>query len=370
MVSKKIEKKQTTRKKHNSIEVELHPMEALLQKQKPQKIKKNQEVDAKIVSISKKGATFDVGGKAYAVLGEKEVKEITTYLPYLKVGDVVRAKIISEESKNGFPVVSLKKFFEKGKWEILKEKQEKEEEIEVVCGEYGKGGVFVDFMGIRGVIPKIQLTETYINAPEKLTGQKIKVKILEVDKDKNRLVVSQKAAVLKISQKELRSKFEKIIEGEVYKARVLGVSDFGVFCEVDGVEGLIHISEISWEKVVSAADYVKPGELIDVVVVEKNPTDLKLNLSLKRLKKDPWEKIEEKYPKDKEVEGEIVRKEKYGYFVRLEPGVEGLIHISKLTGDENLEIGKKIKAFVERINVKNRRMSLVLPQKEKPVTYR
>ncbi len=347
-----------------------HPMEALLKKQKLLTIKKGQEVEAKIVSFSKKGATFDVGGKALAVLGELEVKEITTYLPYLKVGDVVKARIISEESKNGFPVVSLSNFFEKGKWDILTAKKEKEEEIEVVCGEYGKGGVFVDFMGIRGVIPKIQLTEPYISNPEKMDGQKLKVKILEVDKEKNRLVVSQKASALKISQKDLKKKFDEIKEGGKYKAKVLGVSEFGVFCEVEGVEGLIHISEISWEKVTSAANYVKAGDEVEVIVVEKNPIDLKLNLSLKRLAHDPWEKIEEKYPKDKEIEGEIVRKEKYGYFVRLEPGIEGLIHISKLTGKEDIKIGQKIKTFVERINKKERRMSLVLPATEKPVMYR
>ncbi len=349
----------------------IHPMEELLKKNKPKKIKKGEEIEAKIMSKSRKGLVFDIGGKSYAMLGELEIKEVPTYLPYLKVGDKIKVKVISEESKNGYPVVSLRKFFEKGKWEILKEKKEKEEEIEVVCGEYGKGGVFVDFMGIRGVIPKIQLTEPFINDPEKLNGQKIKVKILEVDKEKNRLVVSQKAAALRISQKDLKEKFDSIKEGQIYKAKVLGVSEFGVFCEVEGgVEGLIHISEISWEKVSNAASYVRIGQKIDVYVVEKNEKDFKLNLSLKRLTPDPWENIDEKYPKDKEVEGEVVRKEKYGYFVRLEPGIEGLIHISKLKGDENIKIGQKIKSFVERVSIKSRRMSLVLPQKEKPLMYR
>ncbi len=347
-----------------------NPMAKLLKKQGLKVIKKNQEIEAKIVSISKKGIVFDIGAKAYAVLGDLEINEVSTYLPYLKVGDKIKVKVISEESKGGFPVVSLKKFFEKGKWEILKEKKEKEEEIEVLCGEYGKGGVFVDFMGIRGVIPKIQLVEPFISHPEKLENQKIKVKILEVDKEKNRLVVSQKAAVLKLSQKDIKKKFDSIQEGKVYKAKVLGISDFGIFCEVDGIEGLIHISEISWEKVTSASSFANVGDIIDVYVVEKNSKDFKLNLSLKRLTPDPWEKIEEKYPKDKEIEGEVVRKEKYGYFVRLEPGVEGLIHVSKLTGKEDIKIGQKIKVFIERISLKNRKMSLVLPQKEKPVFYR
>ena len=345
-------------------------MEKLLKKQKPASLKKGEEIKAKIISLSKKGIVFDIGAKAHAVLGELEIGEVSTYLPYLKEGDEISVRIISEESKNGFPVVSLCKFFDKGKWDILSEKKEKEEEVEVLCGEYGKGGVFIDFMGIRGVIPKIQLTEPYINHPEKLEKQKIKVKILEVDKLKNRLVVSQKAAVLKISQKELKKKFEAIKEGKTYKAKVLGASEFGIFCEVEGVEGLIHISEISWEKVANASNYVTVGETINVYVVEKNEADLKLNLSLKRLTSDPWSEIEKKYPKDKEVEGEVVRKEKYGYFIRLDRGVEGLIHISKLTGAEEIKIGQKIKAYIERINVKARRMSLVLPQKEKPVMYR
>jgi len=365
---KKATTKSTKEKEVNAPVV--NPMEALLQKTTAVKLKKGADVEATIVSMSKKGAQFDIGAKAYAVLGDKELKEIATYLPYLKVGEKVQARIISEESKEGFPVLSLRKFFEKGKWDILKAKKEKEEEIEVVCGEYGKGGVFVDFMGIRGVIPKIQLTEDFLQHPEKLDGQKIKVKILEVDEKKNRLVVSQKIAALKISQKELMEGFEKIEVGKTYKATVLGVSEFGIFCEVSGVEGLIHISEISWEKVSDPSVFAKIGDKIDVVVVEKNVNDLKLNLSIKRLTPDPWEKIEEKFPKDKEVKGEVVRQERYGYFVRLDPGLEGLVHISNLTGREDLKMGSTIKAFIEKVDKKSRKMSLILTQKEKPVTYR
>ena len=345
-------------------------MDLLLKTYAPPQIKKGQEIDAKIVTLSKKGITFDIGAKAHAVLGDLEVKEISTYLPYLKEGNIIRVRVVAPEAKDGFPVVSMRTFFQKGKWDILKEKKEKEEEIEVVCQEYGKGGVFVDFMGIRGVIPKIQLTENYINAPEKLQNQKIKVKILEAAETKNRLVVSQKASVFKISQKEIREKFDKVRVGKKYKAKVLGASEFGIFCEVDGVEGLIHISEISWEKIETASKYARPGEIIEVVVSEKNDRDMKLNLSVKRLSTDPWEDIEKKYPKDKEFEGEVVRKERYGYFVRLEPGVEGLIHISKLSGKEDIKIGQKVKVYIEKLSKNERRMSLILPQKEKPVTYR
>jgi len=348
----------------------VNPMELLLQNHQVPNIKKGQEINARIVSITKKGTLFNIGSKANAVLGEKEIKEIFLYQSHLKPGDTVKVRIISEESRDGNPVVSMRNFFERGKWDVLLNKKETEEDIEVMCGEFGKGGVFIEFMGIRGVIPKIQLTQDFLTHPEKLVGQRIKARVLEVDQEKNRLVVSQKASVMNISQKDLRKKFDKIKVGDKKKAKVLGASEFGIFCEIDGVEGLIHISEISWEKVRDVSHLVKVGDDIEVMIVEKNDADLKLNLSMKRLLHDPWEDIEKKYPKDKEVEGEVVRKEKYGYFVRLEPGIEGLIHESKLSGTEKIEIGKKIKAFIERVNKASRRLSLILPQTEKPVMYR
>ncbi len=347
-----------------------HPMELLLAKKPLPSIKKGQIVKAKIVSLAKKRALFDIGGKTYAVLGSQELRDLSLFQPYLKEGQVVEARVIAEESREGYPVVSLRNFFDKGRWEILKEKKEKEEEIEVIAGEYGKGGVFVDFMGIRGVIPKIQLTQEYINNPEKLEGRRIKVKVLEVDKSKNRLVVSQKAAALKLSRKELKERFDKIKVGKKYKANVISVSEFGIFCEIDKVEGLVHISEISWEKVEDPSKYAKPGDIIDVIVTEKNEKDLKLNLSMKRLEKDPWEGIEKRYPKDKEVEGVVVRKERYGYFVKLEKGVEGLVHISKIPPGTKLKIGEKIKVYIEKLDTKRRKLSLLLEQTKKPVTYR
>src|SRR3989344_7442326 len=157
-------------------------MEELLEKQAAYPPKKGDVVKARIVSMEKRQVFFDIGWKSYAVLGDLETRELSTYVPYLKVGESVPVRVVVEEAKEGYPVVSLRKFFDKGKWEILEEKHVNEEEIEVLCGEYGRGGLFVDFMGIRGVIPKIQLTEEYMNEPAKLYGQKIKVKLLEVDK--------------------------------------------------------------------------------------------------------------------------------------------------------------------------------------------
>lgn len=357
-------------KKKEDNQPKAHSMAELLKTKAFKPPKKGSEIEAKIISLSKKHIFFDIGWRSYAVLGAAEIKELANYLPYLKVGDKIKVKVVVDESRDGFPVVSMKKFFEKGKWEVLEKKQKNEEEIEVVAAEQGKGGVFVDFMGIRGVIPKIQLTDEYINSPEKLAGKKIKVKVLEVDQKKNRLVVSQKAAALGLSFQKIKEEFDKIKVGEKYKAKVIGFSEFGIFCEIGKIEGLVHISEISWEKVDDPTKYVKEGEIIDVVVTEKNENNLKLNLSIKRLTPDPWEKIEERYPKDKEIEGQVIRKERYGYIVKFEPGVEGLIHVSRLASHQKFKIGEKIKVFIERIDTKNRRISLIPVVHKKPVIYR
>lgn len=345
-------------------------MDDLLGKLTLEPPKKGTILNAKIIEINKKGMIFDIGWKSYAVLGSLEAQELNSYLPYLHQGDSVPVKVVVEEAKDGFPVVSMRSFFEKGKWDILEEKHESEHEIEVVAGEYGKGGVFVEFMGIRGVIPKIQLTEDLNRNPEALIGQKIKVKVLEVDREKNRLVVSQKASALNISYKDIKKKFDAIKVGDKHEAKIIGFSDFGAFCEVNEIEGLIHISEISWQKVSDPRKHLKVGDIVNVIVVEKNEENLKLNLSIKRLEQDPWKDIEKRYPKDKELRGEIIRKERYGYIVRLEPGVEGLIHISKLDGVGELEIGKEMTVYLEKVDMKHRRISLVLGLEEKPVMYR
>ena len=333
-------------------------------------LRKGDVVDGKVISVSKKEMLFDIGWKTSAILISPETKELPTFMAYFKEGQSLPVRIINIEAKAGFPVVSLQNFFEKGKWQILDEHYEKEELIKVTVLGSGKGGLFIELMGIRGVIPKIQLTHDFLQRPDKLYGKKVEVKILEVDRAKNRLVVSQKAAALGITQKKLDKTFKKIKEGGTYKARIIGFSDFGIFCEIDGIEGLIHISEISWKKVSDPRKYAKEGETVEVMVLQRNERDYKLTLSLKRLQKDPWQDIEENYPKDKEVKGEVIRKEPYGFFVRLEPGIEGLIHNSKITADTEIKIGQTIQTYVERVDKKHRKMSLVPVSTGKPLLYR
>ena len=331
--------------------------------------RRGSEVDGKAVAVARKQVLFDIGWKSPAALGELEVKDVFTYFPNRKVGDVMKVRVVVEESKDGFPVVSLRQYFDQGRWAVLIEKFKADEEIEVLCGDFGKGGVFIEFMGVRGVIPKIQLSKEFAESPEKLKSQKIRVRILEVDEVKNRLVVSQKALESGVSSGEMRAKFDEIEVDKVYDARIIGFSDFGAFCEIGSVEGLIHISEISWSKIASPQEALEIGDKVRVIVIEKNENNLKLNLSIKRLTDDPWKAVAEKYTVDSEISGEVVRKERYGYIVKLEDGVEGLVHVSKLAGQE-YENGDKLTVYVERVDVPTRKISLIPVNKDKPLIYR
>ena len=359
-------KKIATKKTANEPKQDI--MASLLLKSSISNIQTGKEMDAKILSLSKRNILFDVGAKAKAVLGEKELKEIATYLPYLGEGDTVRVRIISAESREGFPVVSMRSFFEKGKWSILAEKKKDEKIIEVICGEYGKGGVFIDFMGIRGVVPKIQLAAEFLDDPAKLQGQRIEVKVLEVDEVKNRLVVSQKAATLNLSQKDLRNKFDKIKLNEEYSAKVLGVSEFGIFCEVEGVEGLVHISEISWGKIENINSVIKEGDKVSVRVMGKR--DGKLSFSIKQAGEDPWTTAAKRFKKDEKYKGKIVRVSDYGIFVELEVGVEGLVHMTKIPPGMNFKVGDEINVTVEEIDTESKKIALGLVLTAVPVGYK
>lgn len=371
MPTKKITQK-TTPKESSKKEVvgnDARSMEDLLKNISFTPPKRGRETEGKVVSIGRKQVLFDIGWKSPAVLGELEVKDVFSYFPNLKVGDVMKVKVVVEESKDGFSVVSMRSHFDQGRWEVLMDKYKNDETIEVVCGDYGKGGVFIEFMGVRGVIPKIQLAKENIDAPEKLKGQKVKARILEVDEAKNRLVVSQKALESGVSSSELRTNFDAIKVGDTYEAKVIGFSDFGAFCEVGSVEGLIHISEISWAKISSPQESLKIGDIVKVVVIEKNEVNLKLNLSLKRLTNDPWKEVADQYPADTELDGEVVRRERYGYIVKIADGIEGLVHVSKV-GDQDYEVGDKIRVYVERVDVPTRKISLIPITTDKPLIYR
>jgi len=333
-------------------------------------LKKGDTVNGTVVSVSPKEIYVDIGKKSFGIVAEWELEQVKDYAATLSVGDKVTAQVMNPENEAGFIVLSLRKSSSERRWTVLHEKKEKGEDIDVVGIEVAKGGLLVEWQSLRGFIPATQLDHTVSNNPASLIGRHIQAKILEIDQTLNRLVLSQKASTLGISPSVIRDKLKKIKPNDTVKGVVSGVVPFGLFVDVDGLEGLVHISEIAWEKVENPANFYKVGDAVEVVVMDVNQDEGKLNLSIKRLTPDPWKNILDRYPRDEVVSGKVVRQAPYGVFVQLETGIEGLIHISKIPSGTELKIGESIECMVENVDTAKRKISLTIVPKEKPVGYR
>jgi ribosomal protein S1 len=203
--------------------------------------------------------------------------------------------------------------------------------------------------------------------------------VIEVDREKNRLIFSEKAVSEQAALKQQTQALKLVKTGDVLEGVVSGIMPFGVVVRVDVatkadknlfLEGLVHISEISWEKVENPGSYYKTGDKIKVKIIGIDENSARLNLSVKKLEADPWDKIADKYPEGAKIKGKITRLAAFGAFVNFEPGVDGLIHISKIPADKEFKAGQTIECFVESVDPENRRMSLSLALLKKPVGYK
>ena len=326
-------------------------------------LKRGDSVKGKISAIKNKAIYIDIGGKTDAVVGGKEFEFVRDDVADLKVGDEIEVNVKIPENDKGEILVSIRGAASGYGWNYFEEKQKSEGEVAVFAKELNRGGaVVIAPFGFFGFIPGSQIGQKYEGDAARMLGKKVKVKILEVDKDKNRLVFSERL----VSEPDKVGEESGIIDAlkteAEFEAEVVRVEPFGVFVKVAvndvWLEGLIHISEISWEKVSDVMSMYKTKAKIKVKLINKD--DGRLQFSIKRLTDDPWFGIEKKYVKDKEMEGEVVRLANFGALVRLEVGVEGLIHVSKLVGGVELNEGDKVQVYIESVDVERRKISLGL----------
>ncbi len=336
--------------------------------------KRGDLVEAIIVEKTKGVLYLDIGGKSEGMVIDREMKAAKDFIKELTVGDKVEAIITQPENDKGQTLLSLKKAAGDYLWNQFEEKLKTGEAVRVFGREVNRGGLVVEAKGLQGFIPASQFGSQWADKIEKLIGRQIEAKPIEVNREKNRLILSEReiseAALLHAQEETLN----KIKVGETFKGEVTGVMPFGFFVKIKSdeieLEGLVHISEISWQRVEDPKEFYKAGDKVKVKVLAKDKTTGKLNLSIKQLKTDPWEEIEKKYPIDARVKGKVVRLAPFGAFVDLEEGIEGLIHISKIPAEKSLKVGDKVDCYIESIDQEGRRMSLGLVLKEKPVGYK
>lgn len=372
---KDVFKKSSKLEKNNSL---ILSMDDLLSKEKNLLgFSKGQKVQGKVTSVKSKTIYIDIGGKTDAVVLGKEFEFVKDYVSDLKVGNKIEVQIKVPENDKGQILVSLKESATGYGWNYFEEKIETDGELVVYAKDLNRGGtVVIAPFGFFGFIPGSQIGKKYDSDPEKMIGKKIKVKVLEVDRSKNRLVFSERLVSEPDKVNEETSAVDKLETGNIFNAEIIRVEPFGIFIKIFidkknkklSLEGLVHISEISWEKVEKVTNTYKPKDKIKVKLINKN--DGRLQFSIKRLESDPWENIGDKYFKDKDVDGEVVRLANFGVLVRLEPGIEGLIHISKLSNNVDLKKGNKIRVYIESIDLNRRKISLGLVLTKKPLMYK
>ena len=359
-------------------------------------LRRNQEVTGKVVSVSHQEILVDIGAKSEGVLSGRELTAAADLVSDLSVGDLLEATVLYPENDAGQVVLSLRKLSGEKRWKELEDKKENHEDIDILALEVNRGGVICEYLGIRGFLPASQLIETPSRL-EDLIGKTLKAGVIEVDKQSNRLILSQKQPEKK-DLKEVVKLLSRVKIGQKISGVVTAVLPFGIFVEVDfgqvgklagrsvgkekptnpqthkpngqKLEGLVHISEISWEKVEDPAKYFKVGDKTEVMVIAKEEETGRLNLSIKQLSEDPFLEISKDYTKDEEVKGTISRVTPYGVIVELSRGIEGLIHISKIPPNENFDVGQSVDCTVEAVDTRSRKISLVPMARAKPVLYR
>jgi len=367
----------TVKKKKGKKTATPQTMEELLalSQQKLGSFKRGDFVEGTVVEMRPKMIAIDIGGKTEGIVAGKELQLVKDFVSQLKVGDKVKAQIRVLENDRGQTLLSLRKAAGEYSWQYFQEALKKGKTVEVLGREINRGGVVVIApFGLFGFIPGSQIGKKYHRRPANLIDRKVAVKVLEVDPAKNRLVFSERmVSEPEIVEKE-KEAVNKLKEGAEFEATVARVEPFGLFITVSldkegiEIEGLVHISEISWEKVSDLTQMFKVGDKVKVMLLNK--AGEKLQFSIKRLTPDPWQDIEKKYPVETAVKGTVVEVTDFGALVNLEPGIEGLIHISKMPPNLTLKPGEKVKCFIERVDKERRRLSLELAPTKKPIGYK
>lgn len=349
-------------------------MDELLAQNEFNQLKTGDVIDGVILSIKKHELWLDLGAYGIGVVMRREMGHSNTF----EVGATLTVSVVDPELEEGYALLSLRKAVKDRGWDELQRLQESGETLEVVAYDANRGGLLIELEGIRGFLPVSQLAPDHyprVSGADKdeilsklnsLLKENLRVRILDVNRKENKLIFSEKEAI----KDDLVERFSKLKIGDVVDGIVTGVIDFGAFVNVKGIEGLIHISEISWERVEDPRKYLSVGDKISAKIISIDKE--RLSLSLKQLTDDPWLKDVEKLQPGDSVAGTVTRITPFGAFVQITPAVEALVHVSELSnGDdetidpENLfKLNEKKDFKILEIDKEGRKIALSLKDKE------
>lgn len=323
-------------------------------------------VEGEIVQVTNKYIVVNLGCKKDGIIPKDELtvegeQELTDLY---KEGDTIQAKVIKNDDGDGNILLSKKKLEVNEHWDEINEALENKTVVNAKVVKEVRGGVIAVYKEVAGFIPMSQLSDKFVEKADEFVGKVLPVKVSRVDQKRNKAVFSHKAYLAEEKQKRIQEIWDSINVGDVVEGTVMRFTDYGAFVDIGGLDGLLHISEISWGKLKHPQEALEIGQKINVKILSMNNEKGKISLGLKQNQPEPWSVIDEKYAVGQVIEGKVVQIKEYGAFVELEPGLDGLVHISEIAfkrvtniADE-LTVGQVVQAKILEIDKERKRISL------------
>ena len=353
-------------------------MADLLDQYVPSKaLRRGEIIDGKVMSKTGEGLLVDIGYKSEGLVPGREMRSLGPEgIEELGIGDEVIAYVINPEGPDGSSILSIDRARGEQGWRILEKSMDANETVKGKIIGSNRGGAVVESEGVQGFIPLSQLVgparELYVPGGEPpkegFIGMEVEFKIVELNRRRNRAIFSERSALQAWKQIQKMRLVQELEEGEIRRGRVAGISNFGAFVDLGGADGLIHISELSWETIKSPEEVVSIGDEIDVFILKVDRENLKIALSLRRLKPEPWDEVENKFGINQIVKGTVTKLANFGAFARIDAGIEGLIHISEMSHQvikhprDVVSEGDELDLKIIRIEPERRRLGLSLKQ--------
>ncbi|MBI4198860.1 MAG: S1 RNA-binding domain-containing protein [Chloroflexi bacterium] len=362
----------------NPMGMQAQEMEELLRQASASKpLRRGDLVEGEVMRVDPDGVLVNIGQKAEGVIPQREMRSLSQEgLLKLQAGDEVFAYVLRPEGEEGPALLSLDRARGERGWQVLQRHLDNGRTLQGVIRGVNRGGAVVEVEGIQGFVPLSQLAPVarrpgQDNAQDVLAqriGETVEVRLLELNRHRNRIILSERQVLQEKREQQKELLVQQLLEGEVKKGRVTSVCSFGAFVDLGGADGLIHISELSWSPVQSPEEVVHVGEELEVYVLKVDRDARKIALSLRRMQREPWETIADRYQMGQLVSGTITKLATFGAFARVEGAVEGLVHISELTDRvikhprEVVKEGDVVTLKVLKVEPERRRLSLSLKQ--------
>ena len=328
----------------------------------------NRIVKGMVLEVRPNEVLVDVGGKSEGAIPASEFGGDTTGV---KAGDEVDVLIIQSENDDGMVVLSKKLADEKIKWEAVFQRYQEGSVVKGLVKSKVRGGLLVDVDGVEAFLPGSQIDVTPVHDPDPFVGGEYEFKLIKLVPERHNIILSRRELLEEQLTVKRRALLDTLKVGERRTGRVKNITDFGVFVDLDGIDGLLHITDLSWGRVRHPSDVVKPDQELEVVILDVDKERGRISLGLKQAQDNPWDTIESKYPVNARLRGKVVNLVPYGAFVELEPGIEGLVHVSEFSwtrhvarASDMLKIGEEVDVVVLSVNKEEQKIALGIRQTE------